>query len=149
MQCSRPHMPLQRQLPTQPPRQEGEPQLAGYQSACADLMLKQTLSDATALWCYAWVLSSKTRTWALGDGVASLHGACAQCNPVLSSISTCRQDTAALSQSEAQMTLADSGPKHVAAPLLPANGNAEEHADQAMSKSQAKRLRKKKRESKV
>lgn len=82
-------------------------------------------------------------------GVASWHGACAKCNSILSSILTCRQDTAAVSQSEAQMTLADSGPKHAAAPLPPANGNAEEHADQAMSKSQAKRLRKKKRDCKV
>lgn len=56
MQCNRPRMPLQRQLPTQPPRQEGEPQSSGYYSTCADVILKQNLADATELRCYAWVL---------------------------------------------------------------------------------------------
>ena len=71
------------------------------------------------------------------------------------SLFACRQGTAALSHKIATVSLADNtsaaAAQHSTQPQAarPSGGGAEQEGDKGMSKSQAKRIRKKKREAKV
>ncbi len=77
-----------------------------------------------------------------------MRGICTLCRRALTDALTCRQSTAALSQAVGQMAVTDAGPHGATAHTQPNAGDNDEH-DKNISKSQAKRLRKKKREGKV